>query len=132
MALGKPKTPAPTMAVTLWKVEYHHLAFRSPVTGNQSSTFFTFLLCPSSAMCSYEHHHEHHHEHHGISNPSGYLVAKHGAGWKDWRGNLGERCPSRSADVVCGNVSTREEEESTCTRERRTERGVGGKLEPNL
>jgi hypothetical protein len=24
MALGKPKTSAPTMAVMLWKVEYHH------------------------------------------------------------------------------------------------------------
>ncbi|KAG0484867.1 hypothetical protein HPP92_008946, partial [Vanilla planifolia] len=27
MAKGKLRTPAPTMAVTLWKAEYHHFAF---------------------------------------------------------------------------------------------------------
>lgn len=40
MALGRPRTPAPTIAVTLWKAAYHHLAFLLPVTGNQSSTVF--------------------------------------------------------------------------------------------
>jgi len=28
MALGRLRTPAPIMAVTVWKVEYHHLARR--------------------------------------------------------------------------------------------------------
>jgi hypothetical protein len=40
MALGRPRTPAPTIAVTLWKAAYHHLAFRFPVTGSQSSKAF--------------------------------------------------------------------------------------------
>jgi hypothetical protein len=34
---GKLSTPTPTMAVTLWDVEYHHLAFRDAVMGSQSS-----------------------------------------------------------------------------------------------
>jgi hypothetical protein len=34
MALGKPKMLVSTMAMTLWKVEYHHLALQSPVTGS--------------------------------------------------------------------------------------------------
>jgi hypothetical protein len=34
------------MAVTLWKVEYHHLAFLEEVTGSQS--FMAFSLAASS------------------------------------------------------------------------------------
>lgn len=37
MAYGRLRTPAPTMAVTLWKVEYHHLAVLEDVIGSQSS-----------------------------------------------------------------------------------------------
>jgi hypothetical protein len=48
IALGKLKTPAPTMAVTLWKAEYHHLAFLELVTGNHSSTF---LLSGTEMSC---------------------------------------------------------------------------------
>jgi hypothetical protein len=48
IALGKLKTPAPTMAVTLWKAEYHHLAFLELVTGNHSSTF---LLLGTEMSC---------------------------------------------------------------------------------
>ncbi len=48
IALGKLKTPAPTMAVTLWKAEYHHLAFLELVTGNHSSTF---LLLGTERSC---------------------------------------------------------------------------------
>lgn len=32
---GKPSTPAPTIAVTQWKAEYHHFALRDAVIGNQ-------------------------------------------------------------------------------------------------
>uniref|UniRef100_J3MQ10 Uncharacterized protein n=1 Tax=Oryza brachyantha TaxID=4533 RepID=J3MQ10_ORYBR len=41
MAKGRLRTPAPTMAVTLWKAEYHHLAFLDDVIGSQSSIFFS-------------------------------------------------------------------------------------------
>lgn len=34
-AKGKPRTPAPTIAVTLWKAEYHHFAFLDAVIGSQ-------------------------------------------------------------------------------------------------
>lgn len=53
IAYGRPSTPEPTMAVTLWKAEYHHLAFREDVIGSQSSIFFTlvpfFFICSSSS-----------------------------------------------------------------------------------
>lgn len=35
MANGKPSIPAPRIAVTLWKAEYHHFAFLEAVMGNQ-------------------------------------------------------------------------------------------------
>ena len=47
MALGKLKTPAPTIAVTLWNAEYHHFASREPVTGSHSSTDFPPYFFPS-------------------------------------------------------------------------------------
>jgi len=40
MAKGRLRTPAPTIAVRLWKAEDHHLAVREPVTGSQSSIAF--------------------------------------------------------------------------------------------
>ena len=40
MAQGRLRTPAPTIAVTLWKVEYHHFAFLDDVIGSQSSIAF--------------------------------------------------------------------------------------------
>lgn len=58
IAFGKPSTPAPTMAVTLWKAAYHHLALRSPVIGNQSSTLFV-VGCPFSSTCSCTESHTH-------------------------------------------------------------------------
>ena len=42
MAQGRPRTPAPTMAVTLWKAEYHHFAFLEEVIGSQASIAFSF------------------------------------------------------------------------------------------
>lgn len=39
IAYGRPRTPAPTIAVTLWKVEYHHFAFLDAVMGNHFSSF---------------------------------------------------------------------------------------------
>jgi hypothetical protein len=44
MAKGRLRTPAPTMAVTLWKAEYHHLALREEVMGSQSSMAFSSAL----------------------------------------------------------------------------------------
>jgi hypothetical protein len=41
MALGRPRTPALTIAVTLWTVEYHHLPSLLAVTGSKS---FSLLL----------------------------------------------------------------------------------------
>jgi hypothetical protein len=49
MAVGRPRTPAPTIAVTLWKAAYHHLAFRFPVTGSQSSKAFCSAAAESGA-----------------------------------------------------------------------------------
>jgi len=49
MAVGRPRTPAPTIAVTLWKAAYHHLAFRFPVTGSQSSKAFCSAADESGA-----------------------------------------------------------------------------------
>jgi hypothetical protein len=49
-AYGRLSTPAPTMAVTLWKAEYHHLAFLDEVIGSQSSMAFSFEVL-SSAPC---------------------------------------------------------------------------------
>jgi hypothetical protein len=43
MEKGRPRTPAPTMAVTLWKEEYHHFAFLSELTGSQSSICFSLF-----------------------------------------------------------------------------------------
>lgn len=40
MAYGRLKTPAPTMAVTLWKAAYHHFAFLDPVIGSHASMAF--------------------------------------------------------------------------------------------
>jgi hypothetical protein len=37
MALGRAKTPAPIMAVTLWKVEYRQSALRSEAIGSHPS-----------------------------------------------------------------------------------------------
>ena len=47
MAKGRLSTPAPTMAVTLWKAAYHHLAFLDDVTGSQSSIFFCSAVLSS-------------------------------------------------------------------------------------
>lgn len=41
MAYGRLSTPAPTIAVTLWKVEYHHFAVLEDVIGSQSSIAFS-------------------------------------------------------------------------------------------
>jgi hypothetical protein len=49
MAVGRPRTPAPTIAVTLWKAAYHHLAFLFPVTGSQSSKAFCSAAAESGA-----------------------------------------------------------------------------------
>jgi len=49
MAVGRPRTPAPTIAVTLWKAAYHHLAFRFPVTGSQASKAFVSAAAESGA-----------------------------------------------------------------------------------
>ena len=38
MAKGRLSTPAPTMAVTLWKAAYHHLAFLLELIARQFST----------------------------------------------------------------------------------------------
>jgi hypothetical protein len=35
------------MAVTLWKAEYHHLAFLDPLMGSQSSIAFSSAVLPS-------------------------------------------------------------------------------------
>jgi len=57
MEKGRPRTPAPTMAVTLWKEEYHHFAFLSELTGNQSSICFSlsddFPLSPAEFPSTY-------------------------------------------------------------------------------
>lgn len=44
MANGRLRTPAPTMAVTLWKAEYHHFASLDDVMGSQSSIAFSFAV----------------------------------------------------------------------------------------
>ncbi|BAT86593.1 hypothetical protein VIGAN_04426400 [Vigna angularis var. angularis] len=49
MAKGRVRTPAPTMAVRLWKVEYHHFAFREAVTGSQSSIFFCLAAAAATS-----------------------------------------------------------------------------------
>ena len=51
MAKGRPRTPAPTIAVTLWKAEYHHLAFLEEVMGSHSSSALSFPLT-SLSPCS--------------------------------------------------------------------------------
>jgi hypothetical protein len=47
MAYGRLSTPAPTMAVTLWKAEYHHFAFLDEVIGSQSSIAFSRAVLSS-------------------------------------------------------------------------------------
>ena len=50
IARGKLKTPTPTIAVTLWDVEYHHFAFREAVIGSQSSNG-SMRECPFLLLC---------------------------------------------------------------------------------
>ena len=52
MAYGRLRTPAPTMAVTLWKVEYHHLAVLDDVIGSHSSIALSssVLWSPSTSL----------------------------------------------------------------------------------
>ncbi|VFQ97537.1 unnamed protein product [Cuscuta campestris] len=50
MAYGRLRTPAPTIAVTLWNALYHHFAFLAEVIGSHRSTSLS-LFDLSSSPC---------------------------------------------------------------------------------
>ncbi|KAM1286540.1 hypothetical protein ACFX2J_000583 [Malus domestica] len=52
VAKGRPRTPAPTMELTLWKAAYHQFAFLDEVIGSQSFISFCFLAFSSSMICN--------------------------------------------------------------------------------
>jgi hypothetical protein len=53
IAWGRPRTPAPTIAVTLWKAEYHHFAFLLEVIGSHSSILLSLSDFSSIYFANY-------------------------------------------------------------------------------